>query len=145
MILLLHVQQKRCGRQYVLRMSPDKVTNKIGDFGKHMGLKLAYVSPVCLSTQHLEQVLRAKSVSDVQLMSCLQSCSLSGEWAHKCCLEPQAASFTARLRSGASHLILFCAPEPANMQIIPALLHLIVHQLCETCFVNGPGVCLSCS
>ena len=38
------VQNRKNGQQYLLKMSPDKVNAKAGDFGDHMGLKLAYVS-----------------------------------------------------------------------------------------------------
>ena len=38
------MQSRKNGREYLLQMSPDKVINKAGDFGSHMGLDLAYVS-----------------------------------------------------------------------------------------------------
>ncbi len=37
------VQSRTNGHQYLLQMSPDKVTGKAGDFGNHMGLELNYV------------------------------------------------------------------------------------------------------
>ena len=38
------VQNRKNGLQYLLEMSPDKLNARAGDFGDHMGLKLAYVS-----------------------------------------------------------------------------------------------------
>lgn len=46
--LLMCVQNRQNGRQYLLDMSPDKVPTKAGDFGNHMGLELAHVSTLGL-------------------------------------------------------------------------------------------------
>ncbi len=42
--VLFDVQGAQNGFRYLLLMSPDKVATRAGDFGSHMGLKLAYVS-----------------------------------------------------------------------------------------------------
>ena len=86
MVLLLHVQQKRSGWQNVLQMSPDKVTHKVGDFGRHMGLKLAYVSTrwpafskACTKTNSRKRF--------AQFVLFLNGCFLFTEQPHNCCLQ----------------------------------------------------------